>query len=60
MCRRFPSPEHAASTCIDDEQCLAVTCTPSIDQPPPATGGGIGGGHCRMVTRKSEAVRLLC
>jgi len=52
--QKFASPEHAASVCIDDEQCLAVTCTMAIDAPAPAAGF-VGGGHCRMVTRKTEA-----
>jgi len=47
--QKFASPEHAASVCIDDEQCLAITCTAAINT---ATTGG---GHCRMVTRKTQA-----
>lgn len=42
--KQYDSPEHAAFECVDDEECLAVTCT-SLSAPM----------HCRMVTRKAEA-----
>lgn len=52
--KRYESPEHAAYECVDDEQCLAVTCTDSFmlrntDNTP-------AGSHCRMVTRKPAVV----
>lgn len=40
--KQYDSKEHAAFECVDDEECLAVTCT-SASAPM----------HCRMVTRKA-------